>query len=169
MEVFVRSLHARLEEKPVEMRMFETFIDRALEEMQNAGYFSNLDPALQAKVDSEDQEESLEIKTALAKEMAHHSFIKASHSIDLKDGRTARHIQVKVDPAFLNCLTLSIQGSLEGLYLTGAHKKNADERMYYLIQSDATGEVWDALRSKIDALDYLYGCFTVILLPPLVD
>ena len=168
MEVFVRSLHARLEDHPVEMRMFETFIDRALEEMESSGYFSNLDPALQAKVDSKDEEESLEVKTALAKEMAHHSFILASHSIDLKDGRTARHIQVKVDPAFLNCLTLSIQGSLEGLHLTGAHKKNADQKMYYLIQCDATGELWEEFKSKVEALDYLYKDYTVILLPPLV-
>ena len=46
MDPFVQSLHSRLEESNRQaMRMFETFIDRSLDEMEAKGYFSDLDPS----------------------------------------------------------------------------------------------------------------------------
>ena len=168
MEPFVQSLHCRLEAEPQHMRMFETFVDRAMDEMQAAGYYSNLAPALQEKVDSEDYQESIDIKTSLAKEFAHHSFIRASNYIKMADDESARVIQVRIDPKFLNCLTLSIQGSLEGLFLTGAPKKNKSGKMYYFIENNATREDWDAFNSKMDALNFLYPDFHIIVLPGLV-
>ena len=169
MDPFVQSLHCRLEEENRQaMRMFETFIDRSLDEMEANGYFKDLDPSIQEKVDSDDPEVSVDIKTALAKEMAHHSFVKASHAITMPDGESARLVQVHVDPRFLNCLTLCIQGSLEGLFLTGAYKKNKSKKMIYIIENDASKEAWEILQSKMDALGYLYPQFSIILLPGLM-
>lgn len=168
MDPFVQSLHSRLEESNRQaMRMFETFIDRSLDEMEAKGYFSDLDPSLQAKVDSENFDESIDIKVALAKEMAHHTFVKGSYAISMPDGESARVVQVKVDPDFLNCLTLCVQGSLEGLFLTGATRRNKSGKMYYFIENDAPKSAWETLESKMDALAYLYPQFHIILLPGL--
>lgn len=165
MEQFVKSLFDRLDGNPEAQTMLIGIMDGAINEMHNNGVFSRLPADLQEKIHSDDPEERITVKTSVAKGIASQSFIPSSNPIVLKNGDVAHMITVKYDPSFKNSIALCIQGGLEGLYLSGAYKRCADEIMQYYIQTDVKGEDYNDFRKIALDLEGLYDNFQLNFFP----
>ena len=167
MEQFVKSLYDRLEGKPNNQSKLIGIMDGAINEMHNSGIFARLPEDLQARVHSSDPEERITVKAAIAKDVAVQRFILSSKPAALKNGDIAHIITVKYDPDFINSIALCIQGGLEGLYLSGAYKRCADEIMYYYIQPVDTGNDLGKFRLKMLEVESLYDNFQINFMPPI--
>ena len=165
MERFVKSLYDRLEENPKLQTVLINIMDGAINEIHNSGILSRLPDVLQVKIHSDDPQERITVKTAIAKDVAVQKFIKSSTPIALKNGDIAHMITVKYDSRFKNSIAICIQGGLEGLYLSGAYKRCADGIMQYYIQTDATGEDYMDFRTLMLKVEDLYENFQINFIP----
>ncbi|MBR0174457.1 MAG: hypothetical protein IJQ22_02985 [Bacteroidales bacterium] len=123
MERFIQSLYDRLESEPENRNRLIGIMDGAINEMHNSGIFSKLAPEVQEKVHSDDPQERVPVKAAIAKDVARQYFIKASQPVPLNNGNIGHMVEVEYDESFINSICLCIQGGVDGLYLAEAYKK----------------------------------------------
>ena len=165
MDRFVKSLYDRLDGNPEQRNILIGIMDNAINELHNNGILTDLPEELQRKVHSDDPEERITTKVALAKDLAYHMFILASESFVLNNGDPAHMIAVKYDPRFKYSIALCIQGGLEGLYLSGIYKKCESELMHYYVQTDLKGSEFMDFYHFLLEVEEFYENFQINLLP----
>ena len=78
------------------------------------------------------------------------------------DGEIAFIIQVNYEPAFNNCISLCIQGGLEGLYKSQLYLKNKSKIMDYNIMVTNADQVdLSEFKENMEILDSVYDCFNI--------
>ena len=162
MEYF-NSLYNRLDgNNPKQMQLF-LIRENAINEIHNANVLAQLhtNPDFTEKWTKLTPEERVAEKVSIAKSVGK-SHIPHTMPAPKKDGEIAFIIQVNYNPTFNNCISLCIQGGLEGLYRNQFYLKNSSKTMDYNIMITNASEVdLSKFKENIDVLNSVYDCFNI--------
>lgn len=162
MEYF-NSLYNRLDgNNPKQMQLF-LIRENAINEIHNTNVLAQLhtNPDFTEKWTKLTPEERVAEKVSIAKSVGK-SHIPYTMPAPKKDGEIAFIIQVNYKPTFNNCISLCIQGGLEGLYRNQFYLKNSSKTMDYNIMITNASEVdLSKFKENIDVLNSVYDCFNI--------
>ena len=162
MEYF-NSLYNRLDgNNPKQMQLF-LIRENAINEIHNANVLAQLhtNPDFTEKWTKLTPEERVAEKVSIAKSVGK-SHIPHTMPAPKKDGEIAFIIQVNYNPTFNNCISLCIQGGLEGLYRNQFYLKNSSKIIDYNIMITNASEVdLSKFKENIDVLNSVYDCFNI--------
>lgn len=156
MDAFVQSLLERLPEEKRQGML--GLLNKAIEEVLCDEILCQLSPEIKKQLHHPDPRVSMEIRTALAKDVGV-SFVSSSLPLPKKDGSAAHMILLQMSPRFYHAEALSIQGGLEGLYKSGMPKKCRDNVMDYYINLQNTEQEVQPLVKELGLLQGLYENF----------
>ena len=162
MEYF-NSLYNRLDgNNPKQMQLF-LIRENAINEIHNTNVLAQLhtNPDFTEKWTKLTPEERVAEKVSIAKSVGK-SHIPHTMPAPKKDGEIAFIIQVNYNLTFNNCISLCIQGGLEGLYRNQLYLKNSSKTMDYNIMITNASEVdLSKFKENIDVLNSVYDCFNI--------
>ena len=162
MEYF-NSLYNRLDGNNEKQMQLFLIRENAINEIHNANVLAQLhtNPSFTEKWTKLTPEQRVVEKVSIAKSVGK-SHVPHTMPAPKTDGEMAFIIQVNYEPAFNNCISLCIQGGLEGLYKRQIYLKNKSKIMDYNIIVTNTAQVdLSKFKENIQILNSVYDCFNI--------
>ncbi len=159
MEKYVELLYNRLSDAD-KMKLF-VMTESANNETHNNGIMSQLSPEVMKRVHDPDPNVRVAEKTSLAKSVGR-TFVQTSQPVPLETG-IGHLISIVYDERFVNCISVCIQGGIEGLYQSNVWQHNQSKIMEYHILVENNGGNIKPFMDNMTFLNEVYPNFKIII------
>ncbi len=142
------------------MKLF-VMTESANNETHNNGIMSRLSPEAMKRIHDPDPNVRVAEKTALAKSVGK-TFVQTSQPVPVNTG-IGHLISMVYDERFVNCISVCIQGGIEGLFQSNIWQNNQNEIMEYHILVENNGGNIEPFMDNMTFLNEVYPHFKIII------